>query len=87
MPFDMGRQIGLSAGDFGGGGVAAVRQASHPVTDLSPHVDGGQSSSAMTNASANSDETRQMYLCAIIVLSALAALWLLGALVFRRIRL
>lgn len=63
-------------------------QAQYPVTDLSNHVSGGQSAtSAAANVNA-SDESRQvLWLCASLVLGAIALLWIFGALVFRGISL
>lgn len=79
---DIAGKLRLAPGDFGGGAQAVV-----PVTDLSAHVDGGRSSSASTNAGSSADAQRNMYYAAGIVIGATVLLWLLGALVFRSIRL
>lgn len=73
-------------GDMSGwpGGTA---QATKPVTDLSPHVDGGPQGASGGNATANAQSVKVMHLMAAIVLIALAVLWLSGALVFRGARL
>lgn len=81
---DMSKALGFSPGDSSGYGTP---QHVRPATDLSPHVDGGPSSSAQTNAGASADASSNLYVCAGIVIGAVLLLWLLGAVVFRSIRL
>lgn len=73
MPFD----LGVSPGDMA---IFAGTQPTHPVTNLSPHVSGGNSNN---NAQASGDSKTTMYWSAGIVVTALVILWLSGALVFR----
>lgn len=62
------------------GGIAPVK----PITDQSDHVDGGNLvSSNGTNASATPSARAIMYGSAIIVLSAITLLWLMGAIVVK----
>lgn len=65
-------------------------QASTPVTNLSPHVDGGPSSArgaAGSNAAMSGDDKAVCHIACGTVLAALILLWLMGALVFRTARL
>lgn len=81
MGFDFGGMVNDVGGFMGG--------ASQPpaAPDLSPHVDGGQASTASTNASASASDTSTLYMAAFYVLAAIALLWILGAVVFRKVRL
>lgn len=81
MGFDFSGSVGDRAGWAGGASQPA------PVPDLSPHVDGGQSSTSGTNAGASVSDQSTLYMSAFYVLAALAVLWILGALVFRKARL
>ena len=85
MP-SMADKLRLTAGDASGwGGGVAQPQATRKATDLSPHVDGGPSSAAQTNAGASRDATSTLYMSAALVIGAVVLLWLMGALVFRSI--
>lgn len=75
MAFDIGAMAGNRASWFGG--VTPVQ----PVTDLSAHVDGGQNSTRLTNAS--TADTSSLYDAVGIVALALILLWVMGALSFR----
>lgn len=79
---DMGALLGSTMwpGDASGwpGGNA---QASVPVTNLSPHVDGGAHSAGQANAHPSGSQTLRY--SAVIVLSAIALLWLSGTLLFK----
>ena len=55
--------------------------SSIPVTDLSPEMSGGQSSSPA--AVATEDENFILYGGVAVILVALVSLWLLGAVAFR----
>lgn len=64
--------------------------ASMPVTNLSPHVDGGPSSArgaAGSNAGTSRADKMCLHTACGIVLLALVLLWAMGALVFRTARL
>lgn len=82
MAVEWGSLLGMP-GDTAGwsGGIA---QASVPVTDLSPHVDGGQSqgTSAAANMNAGSSITT-LHDAVGVVLAAIILLYLMGALVFK----
>lgn len=78
--------------DFGAFFAGSVPQAQHtqPVTNLSPHVDGGNAggvNGSAANYTASADATKCLHTAAAIVAIALALLWLMGALAFRGIRL
>ena len=71
----------MLAGDKSGwpGGQATV-----PVTDLSPHVDGGSSAVNVAAGVAGTDDQRSvMYGGIAVVLGAVALLWFFGAFAFR----
>ena len=61
-----------------------VAQASIPVTNLSPHVDGGPHSAAVTDLP---DASSTLKFAAVIALSALVLLWFSGTLMFSGARL
>lgn len=81
MAFDFSGNVGDSAGWAGGASQPAA------VPDLSAHVDGGHSSTMNTNSGASASDTSLLYMSAFYVLAALALLWILGAVVFRKVRL
>ena len=57
---------------------------STPVTDLSPHVDGGPvNAQRNSNANATGDGKAALHMGAAIVVGALVALWLMGVIVFK----
>jgi beta-lactamase regulating signal transducer with metallopeptidase domain len=65
-------------------------QASQPVTNLSPHVDGGPASArgaAGSNAASSADDKMCLHVACGIVLAAVLLLWVMGALVFSTARL
>ena len=62
-------------------------QASQPVTNLSPHVDGGQGGSTNSNVSASASEAAVLRACVGVIVAALVLLYLLGGLAFRSARL
>ncbi len=62
------------------GGVA---QATVPVTNLTPHVDGGGASAQTANRAADPDSRQTLYWSAAIVFLAVALLWSGGTLVFK----
>ena len=77
MAFDFSGLVGDKMGYTDG-------QASIPVTDLSSHVDGGQSAvSAHANTNSSDLETTVLYGGAAIVAAALGVLWFLGGIAFR----
>lgn len=57
-----------------------VAQASVPVTNLAPHVDGG-ANSAMSHADSDAYGTAKY--ASALVLGALALLWFMGAFAFK----
>lgn len=77
MAYDMGHMFGNMA----------KPQHSQPVTDASPHVDGGQGGSGGSNAAASPDERAVLHTAVAIILVALILLWAMGALAFRGARL
>lgn len=81
MAFDFSGMVGDRAA--WAGGTAQPR----PVTDLSPHVDGGQSSTNPAGAANPVQAKSTLYMSASYVLFAIALLWVLGAVVFRKVRL
>lgn len=62
-------------------------EATQPVTNLSPHVDGGRGGSQDRNMAASADEAQILHIAVAIVVVSLALLWLLGGLAFRSARL
>lgn len=65
-------------------------QSTTPITDASPHVDGGIGggvAGSAANRSASADQRQVLMTCIAIVLVALALLWFMGAFAFRGIRL
>ena len=84
---DIGHMIGANnwPGDASGwkGGVA---QASIPVTNLSPHVDGGLQG-ATGSAVAPASAVKTLHVATGIVVLAMVLLWLMGTLVFKSARL
>lgn len=81
MGFDFSGMVGDSSGWAGGASQPP------PVPDLSPHVDGGHPSTGDANAGASASDTSTLYMAAFYVLAAIALLWILGAVVFRKVRL
>ena len=77
MPFDFG-----AMGAHLSGGSAA----SQPVSDLSPHVDGGQGTPANSNMNAGDARTVMHIACAYVLL-ALLLLWLSGTIVLHGAKL
>lgn len=75
MPFDFSGAVG----DLVNYGPAP--QPTQKVTDLSPHVDGGQASARGSNATAS--DKRILHTAIAIVLLAVVFLWLLGGIAFR----
>ncbi len=74
--------MGFDFGTLTKGFVGA--QASIPVTDLSPEVDGGQSATGAVRAfNSTEDETTILHYSAGIVIAAVALLWLMGSIAFR----
>lgn len=57
------------------------------VTNLSDHVDGGRASTGATNADNTDQEARTLWLSAAVVLFAIAILWVMGSVVFKKINL
>ena len=85
MALDIGHMMGggFLTGDSSGwaGGVA---QATVPVTNLAPHVDGGTHSALSgTNAGAPPEAHRTLRFAVGIVVAALLLLWMSGSLLFR----
>lgn len=74
MGFDIG-----NAGSWSHGMTRPVR----PVTDLTPHVDGGPASARGSNAVANPDDRGTLHDAAALVIAALVLLWIAGAFTFR----
>lgn len=70
MGFDMGHMFPAQA---------PVR----PVTDLSPHVDGGPNSARLSTVSAANDDRGTLHDAAAIVAVAFVLLWVAGAFSFR----
>lgn len=68
-------------------GMASGNQSTQKVTNLAPHVDGGQGGSAGSNESASPDERAVLHTAVAIILIALILLWAMGALAFRGARL
>lgn len=68
-------------------GMARGAEPSQKVTNLSPHVDGGQGGSAGSNDAASPDERAVLHTAVAIILIALILLWAMGALAFRGARL
>lgn len=59
-------------------------QPTVPVTNLSPHVDGGESAVNVSGANEGTDTQKEiLYGGAIVVLAALALLWFFGAIAFK----
>lgn len=80
MPFDVGRNLGKHAATMAGdrsGWPGGVATPTVPVTDLRPHVEGGN------DTSPNPDGRTTLYWSAGIVLAALLILWASGSLAFR----
>jgi hypothetical protein len=77
--------------DFGNVGdllnYGPVPQSTEKVTDLSPHLDGGNASASGTNAGATDSDKMVLHTAIAIVLTALVLLWALGGLVFTSARL
>jgi hypothetical protein len=86
MSLDIGKAMGLGSVGDSSGWAMGVAQASIPVTNLAPHVDGGQHS-ASGNRVSSADAVRTMHWSAATVLGALALLWLMGGFVFKSARL
>lgn len=80
MPFDIAGAVGNASGWLEGNA-----SPSTPVTDLSPHVDGGPNS-AQPHSNQNSDKA-VLHIAVIYVLTALALLWFMGVVVIRTARL
>ena len=78
MPFDFGNATGH---------VLAGAQPTMKKTDLSPHVDGGQTSTASARGNASPDAVKVLHIAAAYVLLALLLLWITGTLVLRGARL
>lgn len=83
----MGFDIGASMSDLvnrssAPHGVSEPRPV-RPVTDLSPHVDGGPDSTRGSNKVSDADARKNLWDAAAIVIAAVLFLWLSGALVFR----
>lgn len=76
MPFDVGASVGNASGWLNG-----FTTPTAPVTDLSPHVDGGPVH-ANVGSNVNAD-TSVLHIAAGIVIVALVLLWVLGALVIK----
>lgn len=70
--------------DFGANAKDRVMgaQASVPKTNLSEHVDGGESSISTVPASTQ-DEDMTLYGGVAVVLTSVALLWFMGAIAFR----
>jgi len=62
-------------------------KSTQPVTNLAPHVDGGQGGSTGTNRAASADANKVLHGTIAIILVALMLLWMMGALAFRKARL
>ena len=85
MALDIGHMMGggFLTGDSSGW-AQGVAQASVPITNLSPHVDGGTHSALSgTNAGAAPDSAKTLRVAAGIVIVALLLLWLSGGLMFK----
>ena len=77
-PSQIGDLFSASGNDYG-----AVPQLTEKVTNLSPHVDGGSTSSSVGARASAPDDRRVLHIAAGIVLLALALLWLMGGILFR----
>jgi len=67
----------------GGNGYGAVPQSTEKITNLSPHVDGGSTSSSVGARATAPSDRRVLHVAAGIVLVSLALLWLMGGVLFR----